>query len=313
VSWRRVGNDRRFGPALVGLTLAAVLVLVVIVAWAQRDDDENAVDETTEADEQRDDAGDTDEEQAGEPTLRIQPQRARVGPPLELSTLGTGCGSRSATLSIVALGEPTDTPAQDRLVVRRRVDVEEDGTWSSSPLLVGQPVGTYRVTASCDRRAVLTGIELPAERRDVFVAAELLELTGPAVLYDLDVAPSEAAPGQAVTVRLSGHNQHQCPAGVRVMGNVFPTPGTIGSSRPFEALVDANGRWVATITIPARDANGSYGVEARCLGGFAYATESIRFLVPGDTAPPAVPVGPGTGTPVPPPAAAVPGQPTYTG
>jgi hypothetical protein len=111
-----------------------------------------------------------------------------------------------------------------------------------------------------------------------------------------------------------------------VEGTVFPTPGAPGPPRPFEAVVDANGRWSASVTIPARDAAGSYGVEARCTAGspggdcpdlarcFAYATKSLRFPSPEDSSEiPAVPVGPGSGTGVPTPATPIPGRPTYTG
>ena len=233
-------------------------------------------------------------------------------PPSSWPPTGTGCGGRNALLSIVALGTASDTTGYDRLVVRRRIDVNQDGTWSSTPLLVGQPVGTYRVTAACDRRAVLDGAEPPGEQRQVFVASDVLELTGPAVLYDLDVAPAVAPPGQAVTVRLSG--QGQCPPGARVSGTVFPTLGAPGAARAFESVVDANGRWSASVSISASEAAGSYGVEARCSAGFAYATGSVQFPVPDESSDvPAVPVGPDTGTGVPGPATPVPGQPTYTG
>jgi hypothetical protein len=97
-----------------------------------------------------------------------------------------------------------------------------------------------------------------------------------------------------------------------VSGTLFPQPGAPGPARPFEAVVDAIGRWQSSVPIAAREAAGSYGVEARCSTGFAYATGGISFPVP-DDAPQPVPVGPGSGTPVPGPAVPVPGSPSYTG
>lgn len=311
-SGERWGVDRETWKRI--LTILGLLILVVLVFWVatvqNRRNDEADRTAATASDSTAD--GEPGVEEAGEPTLRIHPQRARVGSPLELATQGTGCGGRTATLSIMALGRASDTVGFDRLVVRRRVDVERDGTWATTPLLVGQPPGSYRVTAACERRAMLEGAEPPEGRRDVFVAGEALELTGPAVLYDLDVAPPEAPPGQAVAVRLSGRDQ--CPPGARVTGSVFPAAGAPGAARTFEAVVDAAARWTATVAIAARDAAGAYGVEARCSAGFAFATESLRFPVPDDDpVTPIEPVGPDSGHGVPGPATPIPGRPSYTG
>ena len=304
-------------PVLIGVVLVVLLFAVLTAGLTIGSDDADDATPRAAAGESSDepvDDGDTAVKAAGEPTLQIHPQRARVGVPLQLEARGTGCGGRQATLSVIGLGAPTATAGLDRLVVRRRVDVDEEGNWSTSPLLVAQPVGTYRVTASCDRRAVIDGAEPLDNRRDVFTAAEVLELTGPAVLYELEVSPAVAPPGQAVTVRLAGRDE--CPPGAQVNGTLVPTPGTPGAARPFQATVDPTGRWTTTVAFAARDAHGSYGVEARCSSGFAYATGSIRFPVPDE--PPRLPFplpgsGSGSGRPTPGPATPIPGRPSYTG
>ena len=136
--------------------------------------------------------------------MQLYPQRARAGPPLQLVVRGDGCAGGSGVLSITQLGAARDTGNIDRLVVRRRIDVAADGSWSTHPLLVGQPPGSYRVDASCERRAVTDQIGTDVDRRDLFTASEVLELTAPAATDNFDVTPPFAPPGTPLTVLISG-------------------------------------------------------------------------------------------------------------
>jgi hypothetical protein len=220
-------------------------------------------------------------------------------------------------LSITQLGAARDTGNIDRLVVRRRIDVASDGSWSTQPLLVSQPPGTYRVDASCERRAVADQIGMDVERRDLFTASEVLELTAPAAVDTFDVTPPFAPPGTALTVLISG--ARRCPpttAGVpsTVSGTVVPNAGATGATRAFSATVDAQGTWHAQVSFSASEAQGSYSVSATCSAGFAFGDQTIRFMdTSGIVVPPVFPwtATPPTGQGS--PATPVPGTPTYTG
>ena len=251
------------------------------------------------------------------PAMQLFPQRARAGPPLELLVRGDGCAGGSGVVSITQLGAARDTGNIDRLVVRRRIDVAADGTWSTQPLLVGQPPGTYRVDASCERRAVADQIGTDIDRRDLFTATEVLELTAPAVVDSFDVTPPFAPPGTALTVLISGSGR--CPASSAagpgsVSGMVIPNAGATGGPRSFSAIVDAHGNWHAQVTFDASEAVGSYSVSATCSAGFAFGDQTIRFMDTSEIVVP--PIFPWTATPpsgTGSPATPIPGWPTYTG
>jgi hypothetical protein len=250
------------------------------------------------------------------PGMQLYPQRAQAGSPLELLVRGDGCAGGSGVVSITRLGSARDTTDVDRLVVRRRIDIAADGSWATRPLLVGQPPGSYRVTAGCERRAAADDIEPLTDRRDLFTATEMLELTGPAVVDDFAVTPPFAPPGEGITVQVSG--SQRCPpsapgAPSTVSGMFVPNAGATGPERSFTATVDQNGNWRTTVTLAPADAEGSYSVTATCSAGFAFATQSLRFL---DTSKLVVPpIFPWSGPPPGQPSAPtpVPGRPTYTG
>ena len=251
------------------------------------------------------------------PAMQILPQRARAGPPLELLVRGDGCAGGSGVLSITQLGAARDTGNIDRLVVRRRIDVAANGTWSTQPLLVGQPAGTYRVDASCERRAVTDQIGIDVDRRDLFTATEVLELTAPAAVDSFDVTPPFAPPGVALTVLISGSGR--CPASSAagpgsVSGMVIPNAGATGGPRSFSAVVDGQGNWHAQVAFDASEAVGSYSVSATCSAGFAFGDQTIRFMDTSEIVVP--PIFPWTATPpsgTGSPATPIPGWPTYTG
>ena len=103
--------------------------------------------------------------------------------------------------------------------------------------------GSYRVDASCERRAVTDQTGTDVDRRDLFTASEVLELTAPAATDNFDVTPPFAPPGAALTVLISG--ARRCPASTTgapstVSGTVIPNAGATGATRSFSATVDAN-------------------------------------------------------------------------
>jgi hypothetical protein len=210
-----------------------------------------------------------------DPAFRIEPQRARAGSPIQLEARGEGCAGGSGVLSVVEVGAVDAESPPGRLVLRRRFDVAGDGTWATAPLLVGQPEGKYRVTAACERRPTVDGLVPVEQRRDLFEASELLELTGPANLRAFQVAPRTPVPGEAVVVRLTGAGD--CPGG-RVSGTVFPLTGQSAPAKPFDAVPDSAGNWAASVSFAAAEAAGSYSVEAACADRFAFATEHVRFV-----------------------------------
>jgi hypothetical protein len=251
------------------------------------------------------------------PAMQLFPQRAQAGAPLSLLLRGDGCAGGSGVVSISRVGAARDTQDLDRLIVRRRIDVAANGTWSTRPLLVGQPPGTYRVSASCERRAIADAIEPVSGRRDLFTATEVLELTAPAVVENFDVTPPFAEPGAALTVLVSGFQG--CPPTTggnpsTVSGSFIPNAGATGGIKPFAATVDAQGNWQTSVAFSAAEAQGSYSVAATCSVGFAFGERSLRFLDTSDIVVP--PIFPWTG-PVPPqqPNAPtpIPATPNYTG
>jgi len=251
------------------------------------------------------------------PGMQLYPQRAQAGAPLQLLVRGDGCAGGNGVVSIAQLGAARDTRDIDRLVVRRQIDVEPDGSWVTRPLLVGQPPGSYRVSASCQQRAAADNVTPVEDRRNLFTATEVLELTAPAVVDSFDVTPPFAPPNAPLTVLISGSGR--CPASSAagpgsVSGMVIPNAGATGGPRSYSAVVDAQGNWRAQVTFDASEAVGSYSVSATCSAGFAFGDQTIRFMdTSGIVVPPIFPwtatppTGPGS------PATPIPGWPTYTG
>ncbi len=262
-AWRRV--------ALVVIAVAALVLLAWMLSNALSGGGGESATSTTVA-------GVTTETAVpaqSDPAFRIQPQRARAGSPLQLDARGEGCVGGSGVLTVTDVGSVDSVSAAGRLVLRRRFDVAADGTWSTTPLLVNQPEGRYRVTAACERRPTVDGFVPAAERRDLFEASELLELTGPANLRAFDVSPRSPAPGQATQVRLAGAGD--CRSG-QVRGTVFPLRGQAVAPKLFTATADAAGNWAASVAFSSGDAVGTYSVEATCVDQFSFATEHIRFV-----------------------------------
>lgn len=294
--WRRV--------SLVLIAVAAIVVLAWLLSQAIGGDDDTQSTASTET--TGGDATATTVVTQHDPAFRIQPQRARAGSPLVLDARGEGCVGGSGVLSVIDVGSVDSVSPTGRLVLRRRFDVAGDGTWSTAPLLVNQPEGKYRVTAACERRPTVDGFVPAADRRDLFEASELLELTGPANLRAFDISPRAPTPGAATQVRLSGAGD--CRSG-RVVGSVFPLRDQPVAPKPFTAAADAAGNWAASIAFAAAEATGSYSVEATCVEQFSFATEHIRF-VDGGRFQLASLVGKGTKAT---PARPVRGRPTFTG
>jgi hypothetical protein len=211
----------------------------------------------------------------GNPAFEIHPQRAIARLPLTLEASGIGCAGARGELSVVRVGEVTDNVDFNRVVARIPVDVDRNGTWSAQSLLVDQPPGAYRVTASCDRRPTADDLASAGQRRDVFTATDMLVLTGPAFVDSFDVSPSEPTPGRAVTVTIAGSGR--CPAGSQIAGTIVPFAGAPGRARSFQAPVGSDGTWKAFVSFSAAEAAGSYSVQATCAAGFTYATQLISF------------------------------------
>jgi hypothetical protein len=252
------------------------------------------------------------------PGFRIYPQRAQAGPPLELQVAGEGCAGSSGMLSITEIGTAPEAGGADRLVVRRRFQVDATRHFTVTPLLVGQPPGSYRVVASCERQPTAQPID-DFGRRDTFTMSEVLELTGHPGAREFQVVPSTARPGLATRIALSGR---ACTGpGARVGVTIFP-PNT--GDPPATTTLDIpvlGGTWQGTHEVSAAGATGTYTIEARCLNAvglqFAYATRHVRFRDPDATttglpalldifAPPAKTTPPASSR-------AVDGQPTFTG
>jgi hypothetical protein len=215
------------------------------------------------------------ENAAVEPGFTIHPQRARVGAPIRLDLRGTGCAGGVGDVTITQIGTAKEASTQDRLVLRTRFDIDAAGSWSTAPVLVDQPAGTYRVTASCGRRAVAEDLQPADERRDVFVATESLELTAPTGEERFEVFPATPPAHVAVTVTAQGFQR--CPAGAQVTGKVVPTPGTPSRTRDFAVVVAPDSHWSVPLSFSASEAVSTYSVSARCSSGFDFANEVIEF------------------------------------
>lgn len=212
------------------------------------------------------------------PALRIHPQRAQAGPPLELQVDGIGCPGSSGVLTITEAGSAAETGTADRLVVRRRFDVLPDRSFTATPILVGQPPGSYRVSIACERYRTAEAFgEL--DPRQVFELTEVLELTGPTAAREFVVSPLQATPGTATQFGYAG--QSCVGPGARVEVRLFPP--SVMARGPVVLLTPpvVAGSWQGVTTVPAAAAYGTYTFEASCLdsGGlqFRYVTRHVHF------------------------------------
>lgn len=220
------------------------------------------------------------------PALRIHPQRAAAGLPLNLQVDGIGCPGSSGTLSITEVGTAGEAGGLDRLVVRRRFDVDPvDRSFHVDPLLVGQPPGTYRVAIECERfRTADAPAALPT--RQVFELTELLELTGPLAAREFQVSPLQPDPDLTTQFSLSGAGCTGVSPRVEVLVfpprslplSVTPPPATVRLQPPVLA---ERGTWTATTSVAAAAAQGTYTFEATCFDGpdvqFPYVARHVHF------------------------------------
>ncbi len=258
----------------------------------------------------------------GAPAMRIHPQRAEAGAPLELFVEGEGCPGAGGTLSITEVGSARELGGADRLVVRRRFDVDAARRFRANPLLVGQPAATYRVSVACDRTNRAVTLDEGAGRRDTFVMSEVLELVGPGRGAEIEVYPALVVPGTATTVQVVARG---CPASGRHEVEVVLFPANVGTPPATVSTMATylDGAWRTSFSIAAEAAYGSYTVRATCrdeLGVlFPFAVRTVRF----GTAPLDEPSPPDTSRlrgvlsslvdVIAPAAKPVPGAPTYTG
>lgn len=220
------------------------------------------------------------------PALRIHPQRAPAGSPLELRVDGIGCPGSAGLLSITEVGTAPASGQADRLVVRRRFDVDPtDQSFHAAPLLVGQPPGSYRVSIECERFRSAGSPAAPPSRQ-VFELTELLELTGPLAAREIEVAPLQPDPDLTTlfTVNASGCRG----VNPRVELTVFPprslplftaTPPVPVRLQP--PVSRDQGTWSASTTIDRSVAAGTYTFEAVCFDGadvqFPYVVRHVHF------------------------------------
>lgn len=212
---------------------------------------------------------------AVDPAFELHPQRARVGPPIRLELRGSGCAGGVGEVTITEVGTARDASAVDRLVMRTRFYVDPAGNWSTSPLLIDQPPGSYQVSVACSRQPVADDLLPPEQRRDFFVATEMLELTAPTLEDRFDIDPARPPAHVAVTVVAQGYLR--CPAGAQVTGKVVPTFGTAARARDFAVTVGPDTRWYAALPFSATDAVGTYSISASCSTGFAFANQLVEF------------------------------------
>ena len=246
-------------------------------------------------------------------TIRIEPQRspAPLNRQLQLDIRGEGCIANSTgVLSMHEIGSAAAAGDDDRLVLRRRFDTGADGNWASNPVLVGQPVGSYLVSASCQRRASALNAVDTADRAEVFTVTDVLELTGPAVSPSFLVRPRLLRAGQANTITVQGG---QCFAADGRSGQVEVAlvpfvESAWGTANRVESRF--NGDWVATLVVPSQYAQGTYSVIANCLGGRTYGSTVARFSTEEDLA--ATKLIEWYGRPTT-PSVAVKGRPNFTG
>ena len=241
---------------------------------------------------------------ATEPVLRIQPQRALapLTSPLTLDVRGEGCAGRSGVLSIVEVGSAPKFGDPDRLVVRRRIDVDSDGKWQLAPLLVGQPPGSYEILASCERRARSEGFPSPEDRRDVFTVTDVLELIGPLAAPGFTVTPELAEQDRLATLEVSGSGCRPNGSALsRVKGSLFGQADArrgdgSGYQASFEVDARPDGTWRSSLTVPAEWARGTYGIQVAC-DRLVFATQTVHFVAASQLAAPAAPAAAPAGVP----------------
>lgn len=279
-----LAGDRSWLPAVaaVGGVLALVAVLAVLLTGPLRNDDpvdQPVAQPAVAAVVVSEELPEAPEPQLrAAPALRIHPQRAVAGPPLELRVAGIGCPGASGVLSITEAGSATQAGGADRLVVRRRFDVAADRSFSATPTLVGQPPGSYRVSIECDRFRRAGALDDTAGRQ-IFELTEVLELTGPAAAREFSVSPVQAIPGLTTQFAFSGRGCNGADAAVQV--RVFP-PSAMAPG-PLNVLTPplANGAWQGLFTVNDVSAYGTYTFEASCTDSsglqFAYVSRHVHF------------------------------------
>lgn len=271
------GGGLRGVGALFGILL--LLFLIVLGLRALRGDsktDSASKPAVTAAADGNGDGGDGSFQVA--PGFRIYPQRAEAGPPLQLEVTGRGCPGSSGALTITEIGTASEAGGADRLVVRRRFAVDSNRAFVVTPLLVGQPPGSYRVVAACERQPTAEAPDAAA-RRDLYTMTEVLELTGGKGAREFRALPPSAAPNLTTQIALSGSGCGG--SGAQAAVRVFP-PNVGNDPVPTEQKFKATGgSWQGTYTVAAPEATGTYVIEARCVDdegtAFAYITRTVRF------------------------------------
>lgn len=312
------GGVGRTAVIVVGTVLAALLLAMLVVTVRENPPADDGV-EASGAQELQDVSGEPPAQQA-KPGIHIHPQRAEAATPVELLVQGAGCPGARGSVSITQVGSAPFAGAADRLVVRRQFDVADNWSFETRPLLVGQPPGSYRVTAACERSIGPLGVA-PADEaggRDVFLASEVLELTGSGTPGALVLQPTLATAGLATQLRLDGGGCRVVSPQVSV--TFSPALDSVGAA----PTVKPDGRWTLTRSVSPQRAGGVITVQAACYSGdqlqFTYATRQLRFVEPLGSCPAGDPgcgaisgSGDGGAHPVAGPAVAVPGRPSYTG
>lgn len=212
------------------------------------------------------------------PALRIHPQRAQAGPPLELQVHGIGCPGSSGVLTITEAGSASGTGGADRLVVRRRFDVLPDHSFRATPSLVGQPPGSYRVSIACERYRTAEAFG-QLDPRQIFELTEVLELTGPTAAREFVVSPAQATPGTSTQFGYAG--QSCVGPGARVEVRLFPPSAMARGPVVLLSPSVVGGSWQGVTTVPAAAAYGTYTLEASCSDNrglqFRYVTRHVHF------------------------------------
>ncbi len=212
------------------------------------------------------------------PALRIHPQRAQAGPPLELQVDGIGCPGSSGVLTITEAGSAGGTGGADRLVVRRRFDVLPDRSFRATPTLVGQPPGSYRVSIACERYRTAEAFG-QLDPRQIFELTEVLELTGPTAAREFVVSPVQATPGTSTQFGYAG--QSCVGPGARVEVRLFPPSAMARGPVVLLSPPVVGGSWQGVTTVPAAAAYGTYTLEASCSDNrglqFRYVTRHVHF------------------------------------
>ncbi len=266
----------RLGVALVGLVVV-LGVAMVVVSMLGGEDGSASFPGAAPADAEQVPSA-PEEQLRATPALRIHPQRAQAGPPLELQVHGIGCPGSSGVLTVTEAGSAAQAGGVDRLVVRRRFDVQADRSFQVTPTLVGQPAGSYRVSIACERYRTAEAFG-QVNSREIFELTEVLELTGPTAALEFVVGPLQAVPGKATQFGFGGES---CVGvGARVEVRVFP-PSAMARG-PVTVLTPpvSGGVWQGVITVPAGAAFGTYTFEASCLDSaglqFRYVSRHVHF------------------------------------